>query len=380
MKKFLAVLLVTSMLLCSTVFSVGAVNLDFLYEIRYGETISVKIPDSALTPFSMVQFIPEESGYYALTSVSDPDLCDPYCILMDGDKVKLLASADDEIGYDFSLEYEFVAGKLYFFGIFDYSGATEFEITLGCAHSYVDGFCERCSEECPHNPIEEFIGFCRCSKVFSGVDMKAGDTVSFAPLWENSLSSVLRFIPEEDGAYIFSSVAFDEGTDPYAELLDNEFNWLASADDENGFDFSLVYNFEAGQEYFIVIGSYNDESYSFEVTAEKAVHKTESGEPHPLTHIPEAFASCTEIGYTEGLYCETCCEYISGHEEIPMAEHWDFNADGICELCGGDVPLPDCSHLCHSDSPFISFLWKIINMFNKLFMKNAYCECGAYHF
>lgn len=380
MKKTLAVILFTLIVFTSLSPMAGAFGTERFYEISYGETVSIEIPDSFVAQFVLVQFIPEESGHYALTSSSDPDLCDPYCVLMDGDKVKQLESADDEIGYDFRLEYEFEAGKLYYFGVFDYNGATEFEVALGCAHSYIDGFCERCSEECPHLPSEYLMGFCSCGKFFSGSDIKAGERITVSSSQDDYSDMVLRFIPEEDGTYIISSVSSDEETDPYAELLDKELNWLWSSDDVNGYDFSLAYEFVAGQEYIICVGNYGEESGSFDVTVEKAVHQTESGESHPLTVYPENMATCSETGYTEGLYCEICEKFISGHEEIPMEEHWDYNADGICELCGGDVPLPDCSHICHNRSPFISFLWKIINMFNKLFMKNAFCECGAYHF
>ena len=44
-------------------------------------------------------------------------------------------------------------------------------------------------------------------------------------------------------------------------------------------------------------------------------------------------ATCTEDGYTEGVYCSDCEEWISGHELI-KAHHTDENNDGVCDVCG----------------------------------------------
>lgn len=50
-----------------------------------------------------------------------------------------------------------------------------------------------------------------------------------------------------------------------------------------------------------------------------------------------------------------------------------------------DAPQTDdseennCDHLCHRDG-FLGFIWKIINLFNKLFKINKACDCGALHY
>ena len=38
-----------------------------------------------------------------------------------------------------------------------------------------------------------------------------------------------------------------------------------------------------------------------------------------------------------------------------------------------------CNHLCH-EAGFISFIWRIINFFNRLFKTNHICECGVAHY
>lgn len=43
-------------------------------------------------------------------------------------------------------------------------------------------------------------------------------------------------------------------------------------------------------------------------------------------------------------------------------------------------PANGCSHICHSDSAFLQFIWKIVLFFSKLFNINRVCECGALHY
>lgn len=50
------------------------------------------------------------------------------------------------------------------------------------------------------------------------------------------------------------------------------------------------------------------------------------------TDVAEVAATCTEVGYTAGVYCNDCESYISGHEVIPATGHiW---VDGACDECG----------------------------------------------
>lgn len=58
--------------------------------------------------------------------------------------------------------------------------------------------------------------------------------------------------------------------------------------------------------------------------------------------IPATPATCTQVGYTAGVYCPDCEQYISGHEEIPVTGH--NYVDGVCTGCGatqGQVLLGD---------------------------------------
>lgn len=59
----------------------------------------------------------------------------------------------------------------------------------------------------------------------------------------------------------------------------------------------------------------------------------------PCTHSDayevEAVApTCTEVGYTAGVYCPDCAAYISGHVEVAPAHTYDDGMDTDCNVCG----------------------------------------------
>ncbi|MGN1117151.1 MAG: hypothetical protein ACI4RU_00925, partial [Acutalibacteraceae bacterium] len=60
--------------------------------------------------------------------------------------------------------------------------------------------------------------------------------------------------------------------------------------------------------------------------------------------------------------------------------HTDSDADGKCDICGETLDaVKNCTHLCHKTG-FLGFIWKIINIFNKLFKINPVCSCGMKHY
>ncbi len=61
-------------------------------------------------------------------------------------------------------------------------------------------------------------------------------------------------------------------------------------------------------------------------------------------------------------------------------EHdYDDDKDEECNTCGYDR-TENCDCRCHNDSFFAKIFWKITNFFNKLFKKNAICDCGIAHY
>lgn len=90
-----------------------------------------------------------------------------------------------------------------------------------------------------------------------------------------------------------------------------------------------------------------------------------------------AEASCIQKG-TKVRKCANCT-YTETESFGPLS-HQDSDRDGFCDTCGANIGTAQtkCSHICHKDG-FMGFLWRIINMFNKLFRINQFCECGEAH-
>lgn len=82
--------------------------------------------------------------------------------------------------------------------------------------------------------------------------------------------------------------------------------------------------------------------------------------------------SCTEKGAAL-FVCEDCG--FEKTEDIEKTAHKDLNKDNICDDCGKTI----CGHMCHKDG-FMGFIWKIVNLINRILGKNQYCECGIRHY
>lgn len=90
-------------------------------------------------------------------------------------------------------------------------------------------------------------------------------------------------------------------------------------------------------------------------------------------------ATCYSTGvYEEAVYCTICSKELSrDYKSIPKTSHADSNGDGVCDACGYDMSS-SCSHMCHQGG-FMGFIWKLVNIFNKLFKINQTCSCGKAH-
>ncbi len=83
--------------------------------------------------------------------------------------------------------------------------------------------------------------------------------------------------------------------------------------------------------------------------------------------------TCTQNGYTE--YTCQCGDTYT--ETIPTTGHTYKEGETKCSECGFDK-ADSCSCNCHKGG-FMAFIWKLINLFNKLFKINASCSCGVRH-
>lgn len=99
---------------------------------------------------------------------------------------------------------------------------------------------------------------------------------------------------------------------------------------------------------------------------------------HTAVVDPAVAATCTQSGLTEGSHCAVCGTVIVGQTVVPAKGHTDADGNHICDDCGTELDV-HCDHLCHSTNGFMQSIWKIVNLFNKLFKINQYCSCGAKH-
>ncbi|MBR2952989.1 MAG: leucine-rich repeat domain-containing protein [Clostridia bacterium] len=99
----------------------------------------------------------------------------------------------------------------------------------------------------------------------------------------------------------------------------------------------------------------------------------------PADAVEENYVAptCTENGSKEVVvYCSVCDEEISKDTvTLEATGHEDADNDGYCNDCDFQI----CNHHCHK-SGILGFLWKILNIFNRIFGLNKVCECGAAHY
>ncbi len=451
MKKLLSIVLAVVMALSAVSVTALASDdyADFDGTITLGETRPVNLP--GLTQYSkyvFIRFIPEKDGWYALSSDSrENDDCDPYVELytnLDGAYVAKNDDADSDTS-DFYLEYYFEAGTTYYFCMGNYRGATVWDITLECLHAaYSDGKCASCGVECNHVKTDNMFGSCPCGKEFDGDVITLTDGKFEADVeCEDGEDVFIKFAPAETGifrAQSDSSGYTEEIPDPYCNVYDSQGNLVAYHDDisvvenEENYDFDLVYQFEAGENYFIALADYQAgkewkftftdiSTHSFEVevpvedeelttpeedttTPEEDAGaaiisegdtNTETGEGdtttpeetpktetvvHKLTFVPQVDATCLEAGCTGYAYCEECDDFEPiGKYDIEQTEHF-FDEDGNCMTDGCDAvdPVLSCTHMCHS-SGIMGTIWSVVRFFSWLFgiQENRVCSCGVEH-
>lgn len=373
MKKLLSIVLATALLLCSLSVAVSAKVYD--YEISLNQTVSVRVGYGTTRS---VKFVPEYDSIFILTAESN-GLC-TYADLFDAETGEWYEAGSYENTDDFCLKYEFEKGKAYYFevGVFgdgeDETAVYEFEITLTCGHSFDGDTCTVCGEVCEHE-IQGFLGFCLCGHSYIGNEL----TVGYETEYDNSKDEMwFRFIPEKTGLYLLESASADEASDPEAELYNAEGEWLDGDYDSVGMDFALYHILEAEETYYYNVYPYYCEPDT-DIKFNRVTHTTDDGAVHTdIAFEEETWSNCTEHGYTEGVYCNTCEEFISGHEQLELDKEWHIDDDGddVCDLCGDDF---GCKHICHSDNWFLKIIWAIINFFNSLYDMGMECECGYLH-
>ena len=105
---------------------------------------------------------------------------------------------------------------------------------------------------------------------------------------------------------------------------------------------------------------------------------------HELRKVSGYDATCTVPGLKEHNECKKCgyTENANNAMVIPATGHTDADADGSCDVCDKDLGTASsrCGCICHKESGFMQFIYKILRFFWKLFGKNKACSCGTVHY
>ena len=107
-----------------------------------------------------------------------------------------------------------------------------------------------------------------------------------------------------------------------------------------------------------------------------------------LKYVAEVKPTCN-VGGHKGYYECTRCSYSQyniDHDSfyIPALGHTAPNSKGKCDRCKTtleeDTNSRNCGCICHKDSGFMKFIYKILRFFWKLFGMNKTCACGVAHY
>ncbi len=180
---------------------------------------------------------------------------------------------------------------------------------------------------------EDGNAFCEGCDEFAGKEIKVGDTYTVTK------KEYAKFVPTISGTYVLSSSG---DSDPYVNLYDSNFGHIDSADDDDGYNFSFVYEYTAGETYYFCFKDYDDE-YNYSVIFECKEHQ--GGEAnctdkavcevcgvaygdidadnHDIVVDEYVAPTCTETGLTEGSYCTRCEDATVAQEVIPALNHKD---------------------------------------------------------
>lgn len=167
------------------------------------------------------------------------------------------------------------------------------------------------------------------SKTTDSIEINVGETKTIE-CKDGNIVYVL-FKPSISGVYTFYSIS---NSDTYGYLYDASKTQITKNDDDGeGNNFSITYDLIGGNEYY-----WGAKFYSSSVSGTFEIALTCDHEHINTVDDGGKVATCTEDGYTAGIYCNDCNKWLYGHEEI-KASHTDMNEDKICDICGNNVPI-----------------------------------------
>lgn len=124
------------------------------------------------------------------------------------------------------------------------------------------------------------------------------------------------FTPTESGKYVVISDngGDDDNIDPYIDIYDGDNNWLTEDDDYNGtYNFYCVFEAEAGEDYYILLGNYYYAEVEYDFVLKKYVE---------ITHQPTVDEPYVELNW------DVEADYQWQSVSIEYGEVTDENAEG----------------------------------------------------
>ena len=108
-----------------------------------------------------------------------------------------------------------------------------------------------------------------------------------------------------------------------------------------------------------------------------------NGEHNLETYTSNNDATCNADGTRTGVCVFCTAGEVTVKDPGSQLEHIDNDGDRLCDHgCGTEMKTPadDCTHLCHSDNWFMSFIWTVANFIHSVLGLCSVCVCGEAHY
>lgn len=198
-------------------------------------------------------------------------------------------------------------------------------------------YCDECKEWIEghsfieaHHTDADGDDICDVCGEATAITIKSGETKTINV--EKGETVYIAFTPKVSGTYSFTSYS---DCDTYGYLFDSNKNMITENDDDYDGDdgnFKITYHLEKGKKYYF--GAESGESGSFEVTLTCDDIECDHTNTSSFDEVP---ATCTENGFTAGVFCNDCETWTSGHETV-NSHHtygdWKTTSKATCTKAG----------------------------------------------
>jgi len=222
-------------------------------------------------------------------------------------------------------------------------------------HNYVDGVCTECGKKDASALAGNryYIATIRTSGnyFYMTSDLGTASTKRYQAV-DSGLTTLPTSISNPEAGYVFVLIGNDDGTfylqaegvegDNYLGWTSGNSGALVAEANARKLTVDISENFvnihfnASGSERYLSLNGTNGNNYFAWYTGTQrqdlVLIPISEGCQHTNTvDVAEDPATCTEGGYTAGIFCNDCESYLSGHEEIPATGH--NYVGGACTNC-----------------------------------------------